>query len=570
MFSTKPFPGYTCISDLEHAGKCLKYVEPEAHEDDVIIMSHTSGTTGTSKIMEVQQERFLRQMCGREVLEILTPDDVPIGGGNVSFFFFFSFVFNVLSAGATIVLLKSVNMPYLFEACNRHKVNLINATPQILLKIAEAAKASGTTLPTVKKLRTQGIFLPERIAAEVVSVFAPDELRDCYGMTEVSGFLAVPPKGGTTARKRRIPRLRYKDERERWSFTRRTRWFEETVPLLGEKFFKRAFRVTPATFRYIVETVRPLLERQNTNMREAIALDKRVAIGLYRLCSSAEERSIAELFAVGRSTVNEAYRELCEAVIHTMEARWVNMPTVSSMAEHIREFTAVLGFPQAIGALDGCHFPVSPPKENATDYRNYKGWYSMILLALVDHKYMFRYINVGSPGRCHDSYVYQRSQLAGAVQGPLFRQPLLTISGTAVPPLILCDQAFPLTGNLLKPFSHRAQLSNEQRLFNYNLSKARRIVENAFGRLKARFRFIMKRMECEIDNCRLAIRACCVLNNVCEHFGDTVLQHWLAEVQNNDKELQQPDHSTDAEEGTGCDVREALVRHFQRSSAGSA
>ncbi|KAL1448135.1 hypothetical protein MTO96_044146 [Rhipicephalus appendiculatus] len=359
-------------------------------------------------------------------------------------------------------------------------------------------------------------------------------------------------------------------DRERWFFTRRTRWFEETVPLLGEKFFKRAFRVTPATFRYIVETVRPLLERQNTNMREAIALDKRVAIGLYRLCSSAEERSIAELFAVGRSTVNEAYRELCEAVIHTMEARWVNMPTVSSMAEHIREFTAVLGFPQAIGALDGCHFPVSPPKENATDYRNYKGWYSMILLALVDHKYMFRYINVGSPGRCHDSYVYQRSQLAGAVQGPLFRQPLLTISGTAVPPLILCDQAFPLTGNLLKPFSHRAQLSNEQRLFNYNLSKARRIVENAFGRLKARFRFIMKRMECEIDNCRLAIRACCVLNNVCEHFGDTVLQHWLAEVQNNDKELQQPDHSTDAEEGTGCDVREALVRHFQRSSAGSA
>ncbi|KAL1417811.1 hypothetical protein MTO96_006068 [Rhipicephalus appendiculatus] len=194
----------------------------------------------------------------------------------------------------------------------------------------------------------------------------------------------------------------------------------------------------------------------------------------------------------------------------------------------------------------------------------------MILLALVDHKYRFRYINGGSPGRCHDSYVYQRSQLAGAVQGPLFRRPLLTISGTVVPPLILCDQAFPLTGNLLKPFSHRAQLSNEQRLFNYNLSKARRIVENAFGRLKARFRFIMKRMECEIDNSRLAIRACCVLNNVCEHFGDTVLQHWLAAVQNNDKEIQQQDHSTDAEEGTGCDVREALVRHFQRSCAGSA
>ncbi|XP_037501349.1 uncharacterized protein LOC119375240 [Rhipicephalus sanguineus] len=220
-----------------------------------------------------------------------------------------------------------------------------------------------------------------------------------------------------------------------------------------------------------------------------------------------------------------------------METKWVNMPTVSSMAEHIREFKAM---------------------------------YSMILLALVDHRYRFRYVSVGSPGRCHGSYVYQRSLLENAVQGHLFRRPLLTISGIAVPPLILCDQAFPLTANLIKPFSHRAQLSNEQRLFNYNLSKARRIVENAFGRLKARFRFIMKGMECDLDTSRLAIRACCVLNNVCEHFGDTLLQHWLVEVQNNDKELQQPDHTTDVVEGTGCDVREALVRHFQLSCAGSA
>ncbi|KAH6919998.1 hypothetical protein HPB50_029014 [Hyalomma asiaticum] len=199
------------------------------------------------------------------------------------------------------------------------------------------------------------------------------------------------------------------------------------------------------------------------------------------------------------------------------------------MVEHIREFTAMLEFPQAIGALDGCHFPVSPPKENATDYRNYKGWYSMILLTLVHHRYRFLYISLGSPGRCHDAHVYHRSILADAVKGPMFRQPLVTISGTAVPPLILRDQAFPLTANLIEP---------------------------------ARFRSIM---ECDIDNARLAIRACCVLNNACEHFGDSVLQRWLVELQNSDNGLHQPDHSTDVEEATGSDVRTALVRHFQQS-----
>lgn len=41
---------------------------------------------------------------------------------------------------------------------------------------------------------------------------------------------------------------------------------------------------------------------------------------------------------------------------------------------HAMEFQAVLGFPNANGALDGYHL-VSHPKECAVDYHNYKGWY---------------------------------------------------------------------------------------------------------------------------------------------------------------------------------------------------
>ncbi|XP_077519844.1 uncharacterized protein LOC144129588 [Amblyomma americanum] len=139
-----------------------------------------------------------------------------------------------------------------------------------------------------------------------------------------------------------------------------------------------------------------------------------------------------------------------------MEDDWVKMPTLDTMPEHIREFNAA------------CQFPCN-----------------IILLALVDHRYRFLYIRVGSPGRCHDSHVYSGSKLEKAVNGPLFRQPRAIMGGTAVPPVILCDQAFPLSTNLMKPFSHRANLTDDKRLFNYCLSKARRVVEYAFGRLKA-------------------------------------------------------------------------------------
>ncbi|XP_064465442.1 uncharacterized protein LOC135376958 [Ornithodoros turicata] len=272
--------------------------------------------------------------------------------------------------------------------------------------------------------------------------------------------------------------------------------------------------------RYLVESL-PTLERENTEMRDAITPEKRVAVGLYRLCSTAEDRTIGHLFGIGRSTVNTIFKEFCDAVIMHLEGQWLCMVRPHEMPQHMREFHAASGFPHAVGALDGCHFPVSPPKQHAADYYNYKGWYSIILLALVDHLYRFRYINLGSPGRCHDAHVYGRSRLCALVDGEYFRSHVTTIEETPVAPVILCDQAFPLTTNLLKPFPNPPK-ETPQAVFNYNLSRTRRVVENAFGRLKARFRFVMKRMECRLPTAKRAIRAACILHNVCEALKDNV------------------------------------------------
>lgn len=156
------------------------------------------------------------------------------------------------------------------------------------------------------------------------------------------------------------------------------------------------------------------------------------------------------------------------------------------------------------------------------------------------------------------------SSLSGMVEGPLFKAPVVTIGGVAVPPLVLCDQAFPLTPNLIKPFGHNTPLSAEQKNFNYHISRVRRVVENAFGRLKARFRFTSKRMECDIANARLVIRACCVLNNICEHFSDAVQLQWLQEVKQSDSQLPQPERGSDSQIGNAVSVRSALVDHFSQ------
>ncbi|XP_064479093.1 uncharacterized protein LOC135392307 [Ornithodoros turicata] len=355
-----------------------------------------------------------------------------------------------------------------------------------------------------------------------------------------------------------------KVNRRRWVFERNERWFEDTLPQLGEFHFKQTFRVSPTTFRYLVESL-PTLERENTEMRDAITPEKRVAVGLYRLCSTAEDRTIGHLFGIGRSTVNTIFKELCDAVIMHLEGQWLCMVRPHEMPQHMREFYAASGFPHAVGALDGCHFPVSPPKQHAAVYYNYKGWYSIILLALVDHLYRFRYINLGSPGRCHDAHVYGRSRLCALVDGEYFRSPVTTIEETPVAPVILCDQAFPLTTNLLKPFPNPPK-ETPQAMFNYNLSRTTRVVENAFGRLKARFRFVMKRMECRLPTAKRAIRAACILHNVCEALKDNVEHEWEREARMVDAKYGQPSHSTSVSTDRGHEVRNALMNYFWRRS----
>ncbi|XP_054930520.1 uncharacterized protein [Dermacentor andersoni] len=189
--------------------------------------------------------------------------------------------------------------------------------------------------------------------------------------------------------------------------------------------------------------------------------------------------------------------------------------------------------------------------------------YSVILLALVDHQYWFRYINVGAPGRCHDANVYGRSKLHTLIESGHLDSPVIMIEGAAITPLILCDQAFPLTATLLKPFPS-ASPGTPEAACNYNLSKTRRIVENAFGRLKARFRFVMKRLECKLPNAKQAIRAACVLHNICETFRDPVDPQWEQDVPAFDELFPQPSRSTTQSSETGHSVRAALAQYFWR------
>ena len=175
------------------------------------------------------------------------------------------------------------------------------------------------------------------------------------------------------------------------------------------------------------------------------------------------------------------------------------------------------------------------PVLNHTDYYNRKGWYSIILQVIVDPEYLFQDICVGCPGSAHDGCVFKNSGIYKKLKNESsFSSQTINIRGVEVPYFIIGDLAYPLQSFLLKPFPHNSSLSDNQNTFNYRLSRARIVAENAFGHLKARWRCLTK---CNVENVPHIVDACCILHNVCEIHGDTLNEAWIADV---DDTLEQP------------------------------
>ena len=190
--------------------------------------------------------------------------------------------------------------------------------------------------------------------------------------------------------------------------------------------------------------------------------------------------------------------------------------TTSEWLAVAKEFETKWNFPHCIGALDGKHIMIQPPKGSGSPYYNYKGTHSVILLALVNANYEFLFADVGSNGRSSDGGVWRDSKLKKMIDENALGIPAPEVipgSHHCLPYVIVGDDAFPLSQNLMKPYPFRDQ-SDSQRIFSYRLSRARRTVENAFGILANKFRVLLSPINLHPKKVEVVILSCLALHNL--------------------------------------------------------
>jgi len=206
-------------------------------------------------------------------------------------------------------------------------------------------------------------------------------------------------------------------------------------------------------------------------------------------------------------------------------------------------------------------------------YFNYKQFFSIVLMALVDAQYKFLFVDVGSCGRFADGGVFNSCSLSAAleaVDNPLQVPADCNLPGTDIclPYVMVADDAFAMKRYLVKPYSAR-NLNLQQRIFNYRLSRARRVVENAFGILSSRFRIFGKAIPLAPEKVQTIVIAACCLHNFLFRNKSAAAQNML-EIPQQMADLQsvcQPNkinrHANDA-----IAVRDKLCTYFS-STAGA-
>ncbi len=232
--------------------------------------------------------------------------------------------------------------------------------------------------------------------------------------------------------------------------------------------FKNFLRMDPEMFDEMLARLTPRLTKQLTWMRKPLDPGLKLAITLRHLASGAKYMDMRYGWRVPHNTISIVVREVitnyllhsicsipfarfipfysilfhfipfyskntieipniflinmslffqvCQAIIDEYAEELMPVPTsVDDWREIADGWLKRWNFPHCLGSIDGKHIACKCPPNSGSTYFNYKKFFSVVLLAVVDSDYKFRWIDIGGRGAAGDAQVWNASDLKAAL-----------------------------------------------------------------------------------------------------------------------------------------------------------
>ena len=205
-------------------------------------------------------------------------------------------------------------------------------------------------------------------------------------------------------------------------------------------------------------------------MRKAISAEERLALTLRFLSTGDSQQSLSFSFRIGKATVNRIVAKTSDAIYEVLKEKYLSAPqTEEDWLKISQDFEENWNMPHTVGCIDGKHIRVECPKLTGTQFYNYKGFFSIVLMAVCDANYCFTLVDIGQYGSNNDSGI-----LASSLMGEMFDDGEMNLpqpsklhpsSDHELPYFLLGDEIFPLKDWLIRPYPG-AGASEEERIYN--------------------------------------------------------------------------------------------------------
>ena len=258
------------------------------------------------------------------------------------------------------------------------------------------------------------------------------------------------------------------------------------------------FRMGKVSFHWLKQALKRHIKGKHTNFKKPLSCGQQLCTCLLYLSTGASFKCIAIMMHSAPSTVQKAVHGVNKAICNEFHSFCAFPTTIEGMKQNAAGFYKRGTKRGGAGVLSRLLFMAMQLTIAAKASPQLM---CMLYVIILDG---FIEVLVGNPGSMHDSNVFRSSNFWRSIHnglGSVLWTGRSLVLGTQVPFQIIADSAYACTSFVLPAFKDgvAGQDRNKKR-FNRKHAATRNVVERAFGRLKTRWRALLKENELQLKN----------------------------------------------------------------------